>query len=109
MHDLPLLLSPPPEIPGTITPALSASFHEERGRVLLGQNVHRLRVSILGTRLNFSESAAANGVFHHDKTVVRQPQDPCDIFGGHGKRIGTQNHGRLAELLEGNAIVHTAR
>lgn len=76
---------------------------------LLRQDIDGLIVRVLCALLNFGQGAAANGMFHHDKAVVRQPQNLRDIFGGHFKRMGTQHHSRFAVLLEGNAIVHTAR
>jgi hypothetical protein len=86
-----------------------ACVWQDMSPCLLRQNVHGLMVSVLGPFLNLGQGAAANGVLHHDKTVVRHPQHPCDILRGHCKRIRAQNYCEFAELLKGNAIVHTAR
>ena len=78
--------------------------------VLIGhQNVKRLAVGNLRPVLDLRRGATANRVLHQEEGIVGQAQHARDVFRCHLKRFGTEYQGALAKLLEGNAVMQTAR
>src|SRR5438445_10542170 len=68
-----------------------------------------LPVGDLRPGLELGQGAAADRMLDLEEGVVRQAQDTCDGLGRHLARDGAQDHCPLAELLEADAVVQTAR
>ena len=73
------------------------------------QDGQGLLVGDLGPGLELGERAGADRVLDPGERVVGNAQDPGDVLGRHLKGCRADHHRPLAELLEGNAVVQTAR
>ena len=75
----------------------------------LQQDGQRLPVGDLGAGLQLGEGAAADGVLDQQEGIAGQAQDTRDVLCRDLERFGAQHHRPLAQLLECNAVVQTAR
>ena len=79
------------------------------GRLGFEQNRQRLPVGDFCPGLELRQGAAADGMLNAQEGIVGQAEDTGDVARRHLKRHGAQHHRPLAELLETDAIVQTAR
>src|SRR4029450_9590108 len=86
---------------GLFTPSDGASALQEDGQ--------RLLVGDLGPGLELGERAGADRVLDLGEGVVGNAQHAGDVLGRHLERCRADHHRPFAELLEGDAVVQTAR
>ena len=87
-------------IPSPAGIGLISAFQQDGQGLLIGD---------LGPGLEFGERAGPNWVLDLGEGVVGNAQHAGNVPGRHLKRRRTDHHRSLAELLEGNAVVQTAR
>ena len=73
------------------------------------QDRQGLPVGHLCTCLELRQGATSNGVLDRQEGISRQAQHARNIARRHLEGLGAQHHRSLAELLEANAVVQTAR
>ena len=73
------------------------------------QDRQGLRVGDFGPGREFGRGAAADRMGHDQERIAGQPQDTGDVLRRHLERFGAQHDRPLAQLLECDAVVQTAR
>ena len=98
---------------GRQQPIVPAARARRRGRRAspsgLEQDAQALRVGNRGARLQLGPRAAADRVLHQQERVCGETQHPRDVLRRHLEGLGDEDERPLAELLECDAVVQTAR
>ena len=63
----------------------------------------------LRPRPELRQCAAADRMLHHQKRIIRQPHNSCDVSGRHLERFGAQNQRPFPKLFKADAVMQTAR
>ena len=107
-RDLFLPLSRQKQVPRRRRPP-GGFARDDGGGSILQQDRQGLPVGDFGPFLELGERAGADRVLDPGEGVVGNAQDPGDVPGRHLKGCRADHHRPLAELLEGDAVVQTAR
>jgi hypothetical protein len=80
-----------------------------RLRSSLQEDRQSLPISDFRPHLEPRQCAAANRMLHHQKRIIRQSHNSCDVSCRHLERFGAQNQRPFSKLLKADAVMQTAR